>query len=109
MNDIPKVVFSRTIQKAAWAKSSIARGDIADEIAALRAQAGGEIVAWGGARFAQSLSRAGLVNEYAIITRPVAYGGGKALFGELPEALKFDVLASTAYANGTVLHLYAPR
>lgn len=109
MNEIPKVVFSKTLKVATWPESSIARGDLAEEIAALRSQPGGEIIAWGGAGFAQSLSRAGLVDEYAIITRPVSYGGGKPLFHELSEALQFNVLAATTYPNGTALHLYEPR
>ncbi len=109
MNEIPKVVFSKTLEGVSWPDSSIARGDLADEIASLRSQPGGEIIAWGGAQFAQSLARAGLIDEYAIVTLPVAYGGGKPLFRDLPDALHFDVLAATTYANGTALHLYQPR
>jgi dihydrofolate reductase len=109
MNDIPKVVFSKTLKEARWPESAIASGDLADEIAALRSQPGGEIIAWGGAEFAQSLVRAGLIDEYAIITQPLAYGGGKPLFRELPKALHFEVLATTTYASGTVLCLYKPR
>jgi len=41
MNEIPKVVFSRTLKDAMWPESSIASGDIADEIATLRRQPGG--------------------------------------------------------------------
>lgn len=51
MNDVPKVVFSQTLQSADWAESRIARGDTAEEIARLKAEPGGEIVAHGGARF----------------------------------------------------------
>ncbi|MEO5660607.1 MAG: dihydrofolate reductase family protein [Polaromonas sp.] len=109
MNEIPKVVFSKTLETAAWPESSIARGDLAKEIAALRRQPGGEIIAWGGAGFAQSLTRAGLLDELAIVTRPVAYGGGKPLFRDLPDALNFTVLAATTYENGTSLRLYQPQ
>jgi dihydrofolate reductase len=109
MNDIPKVVFSKTLDAATWPESTIARGKIADEITALRKQPGGEIIAWGGAQFAQSLSSAGLIDEYAIITRPIAYGGGKPLFYELAEALQLNTLASATYPGGTALHLYEPR
>lgn len=63
MNDVPKVVFSKTLESADWPESRIARGDTADEIARLRAEPGGEIVAHGGARFVQSLARLGLVDE----------------------------------------------
>lgn len=109
MNEIPKVVFSKTLKTASWAGSSIASGDLAQEIATLRSQPGGEIIAWGGAELAQSLTRAGLVNEYAIITMPIVYGGGKPLFRDLPEPLHFEVLATTVYAGGTMLRLLEPK
>jgi dihydrofolate reductase len=73
MNEIPKVVFSKTLNEASWPESTIARGDLADEIAALKRQPGREIIAWGGAEFAQALSRAGLIDEYSIVVQPVAY------------------------------------
>src|SRR5262249_56308025 len=47
MNEIPKVVFSKTITEAPWPESAIARGDLAEEIKALKDQPGGEIIAWG--------------------------------------------------------------
>jgi len=109
MNDIPKVVFSKTLETASWPESSVARGDVGDEIATLRNQSGGEIIAWGGASFAQALSRARLIDEYAIVTQPVAYGGGLALFDSLPDALYLRLVATTTYPSGTALHIYEPR
>ncbi|MES1184066.1 MAG: dihydrofolate reductase family protein [Myxococcales bacterium] len=106
MNDIPKVVFSKTLKEANWPQSSIASGDLADEIMALRKQPGGEIIAWGGAGFAQALSRAHLIDEYVIVTQPVAYGSGKPLFLNLKEAIQLEPLATTAYANGTLLRQF---
>ena len=76
MSEVPKVVFSNTLDKATWAKSSIARGELADEIATLRRPPGGEIIALGGASFAQSLSRAGLIDEYVLVIHPAAFGSG---------------------------------
>jgi dihydrofolate reductase len=109
MNDIPKVVFSRTLTEAAWPESTIARGDLAEEIAALKAQPGGEIIAWGGAGFVQALSRANLIDEYAIVVQPVVYGGGKPIFSDLRDALHLRLLGTTTYSSGTMLHLYEPR
>jgi dihydrofolate reductase len=109
MNEIPKVVFSRTLQEATWPESSVARGDLTDEIATLRRQSGGEIIAWGGAGFAQALSRAGLVNEYALVTQPVAYGGGLPLFRDLPDALHLRVVEAKTFSSGTMLHIFTPR
>lgn len=109
MNEIPKVVFSKTLKEATWPESSIASGDLAKEVAALREQPGGEIIAWGGAGFAQALAKARLIDEYALVTRPIAYGGGKPLFLDLDEAMQFEVLATTTYPSGTLLRQYKPR
>jgi dihydrofolate reductase len=107
MNEIPKVVFTKTLGGAAWAGSSIARGDLADEIAALRRQPGGEIIAWGGATFAQALSRAGLADEYVLVIQPVAFGSGLPLFADLPDALRLDLIEAKTFGS-TVLHIYKP-
>jgi len=108
MNDIPKVVFSKTLKVADWRETVIASGDLATEIASLQHQPGGEIIAWGGAEFAQSLSRANLIDEYAIITSPVVYGGGKPMFQDLPEALEMQLLAATSFGSGHILRIYSP-
>jgi dihydrofolate reductase len=108
MNEIPKVVFSKTLQEAPWAESSIARGDLSEEIAALKDQPGGEIIAWGGAAFAQALTRANLIDAYALIRQPVAYVGGKPIFRDLPDALHLRLVAATTFSTGTMLHIYEP-
>ena len=109
MNEIPKVVFSTTLERAPWPESSIAAGDLAHEIAALRRQPGGEIIAWGGAGFAQALSRAGLVDEYVIVIQPVAFGGGLPMFRDLAAPLELDLVEARTFDTGTVLHIYRPR
>ncbi|MCU1398019.1 MAG: bifunctional deaminase-reductase domain protein [Acidimicrobiales bacterium] len=109
MNEIPKVVFSKTLTQAEWPDSTIASGDLADEIAGLRNEPGGEIIAWGGATFVQALSRCQLINKYIIITQPVAFGAGAPMFADLPDALHLHLVASTTYASGTTLSVFEPR
>jgi dihydrofolate reductase len=108
MNEIPKVVFSKTLPEATWAGSSIARGELADEMAALQREAGGEIIAWGGADFARALSRAGLVDEYVLVIRPIVLGGGLPLFGDVAEPLRLDLIEARTFPDGTALHVYRP-
>jgi len=73
MNDLPKVVFSKALPNAGWAGTRIARGDLAEEIAALKSESGSDIVmAHGGAAFVQALSRLGLIDEYRLVILPVA-------------------------------------
>ena len=104
MNDIPKVVFSKTLQSADWPDARIARGDTADEIARLKQEPGGEIVAHGGAKFVRSLARLELVDEYRLYVMPFAIGSGTSMFGEL--APSGPALSSTAFPSGVIELVY---
>jgi dihydrofolate reductase len=108
MNDLPKVVFSKTLDNAGWNDSRVARGELAEEISALRQEPGGDIIAWGGASFVQALSRAGLVDEYRLVINPVALGAGLPLFKDLPTPIGLQLIEDTAYDSGAVLHIYRP-
>lgn len=108
MNDVPKVVFSRTLTRADWPTSRIARGDLAEEIHRLKDEPGGDIIAFGGHTFAQALSRAGLVDEYRLVTRPAALGSGEPMFKDLATVLHLDLVESNAYPDGTVITVYRP-
>jgi dihydrofolate reductase len=108
MNEIPKVVFSRTLKRAEWAESRIARGDLTEEIAELKRESGKDMLAWGGAAFAQSLTRLGLVDEYRLILQPVALGQGLPLFKDLTAPLRLELVDARTYNTGAALHVYRP-
>jgi dihydrofolate reductase len=108
MNNLPKVVFSKTLPTAEWAGSRIARGDLAEEIAALKNEPGGEIMAHGGAAFVQALSRFGLIDEYRMVILPVALGNGLPLFKDLAKPLRVDLTEAKSFPDGTVIHVYRP-
>jgi dihydrofolate reductase len=106
MNDVPKVVFSGSLASADWPESRVARGDLGDEIAALRQEPGGDIMAHGGAAFVQALSRRRLIDEYHLVIRPVALGHGLPLFKDLAEPLPLSLVSATSYPDGTAIHVY---
>jgi dihydrofolate reductase len=108
MNNLPKVVFSKTLPAADWADSRIARGDLAQETAALKNESGGEIMAHGGAAFVQALSRLGLIDEYRLVILPVALGNGLPLFKDLARPLRLDLAEAKSFPDGTVIHVYRP-
>jgi dihydrofolate reductase len=108
MNNLPKVAFSKTLLTAEWAGSRIARGDLAEEISALRSEPGGEIMAHGGAAFVQALSRLGLIDEYRLVILPVALGNGLPLFKDLAKPLRMDLAEAKSFSDGTVIHVYQP-
>jgi dihydrofolate reductase len=106
MNEIPKVVFSRTLSRADWATTTIAGGDLAEEVARLRRQIEGDVLTYGGYTLAQALTRADLVDEYRLVTRPVALGSGEPMFKDLPAARRLDLVDATSYPDGTVISVY---
>jgi dihydrofolate reductase len=106
MNNIPKVVFSKTLPAAEWISSRIARGDLPEEITALKSESGGDIIAHGGATFVQALSRLGLIDEYRLIIHPVALGSGLPLFKDLAGPLRLDLAEARRFPGGTVIHVY---
>src|SRR6266516_2952247 len=93
MNNVPKVVFSKTLPAAEWAGSRIARG---------------EIMVHGGAAFVQALSRLGLIDEYRLVILPVALGNGLPLFKDLAKPLRVDLAEAKSFPDGTVIHVYQP-
>jgi dihydrofolate reductase len=108
MNKLPKVVFSATLPDAGWPGTRIARGDLASEIAALKAESGGEIMAHGGAAFVQALSRHRLIDEYRLVILPVALGAGLPLFKDLPRPLRLDLAETRSFSDGTIINVYQP-
>jgi dihydrofolate reductase len=108
MNTLPKVVFSRTLTDAGWAGTRIAAGDTAAEIAALKAEPGGEIMAHGGAAFVQALSRLRLIDEYRLVIVPVVLGAGLPLFADLGRPLRVDLTEAQTFPDGTAIHVYQP-
>jgi dihydrofolate reductase len=108
MNDIPKVVFSRTLPSADWPETRIARGDTAEEITRLKQEPGGEIIAHGGIQFLRSLIRLGLVDEYRLWVLPVAAGEGVPLFAGLAHPLSLRLVKSTAFPSGILELAYEP-
>jgi dihydrofolate reductase len=108
MNTLPKVVFSATLTSADWDGTRIARGDLAEEINALKNESGGEIMAHGGAAFVQALSRFGLIDEYRLVILPVAVGSGLPLFKDLSKPLRVDLIEARTFPDGTAIHVYRP-
>jgi dihydrofolate reductase len=91
-----------------WAKAYVGSGDLAEEIAKLKAREGKPIVAHGGASFARSLVVLGLVDEYHLLVHPIALGKGLALFSDLAAPRPLRLISSTAFPAGSVAQLYRP-
>jgi dihydrofolate reductase len=89
-----------------WARAYVANGDLAEEIAKLKAQEGKPIIAHGGVSFARSLVAQGLVDQFALIVAPVALGKGLPLFCELAAPMPLRLMSSKAFPGGAVAQIY---
>jgi dihydrofolate reductase len=104
--ETPKVVFSRTLTQSPWDNTTVADGDLADEVRRLKDAPGGEIIAYGGATFVSELIRHNLIDEYHLFVNPAAIGEGLAIFREHKTALKLT--STRPFECGIVALTYTP-
>ncbi|HEX8728492.1 MAG TPA: dihydrofolate reductase family protein [Ktedonobacterales bacterium] len=106
VNGHEKIVFSKTLKKLEWNNSRLATGDLAEEVARLKAAPGKNIYVSGGATLAQSLARAGLIDEYQVVIYPLALGAGRPLFQDLAGEAPLKLVRVTPYESGAVQLIY---
>ena len=109
MNNLPKVVFSRTLEKVEWKNARLVKGDILEEISKLKQQPGKDMVIYGSSSIVSTLTRAGLIDEYQLFINPVVLGNGKPLFRGITGTAKLKLLETRTFQCGVVLLRYQPE
>ncbi|MBS1669002.1 MAG: dihydrofolate reductase [Bacteroidetes bacterium] len=104
----PKVVFSKTLKECLWERSSIASGELSSEIKKLKAQSGGDMIAYGGGQFVSSLIQENLLDELHLFINPVAIGKGMPIFCSINEKRQYRLMSATAFECGIVVLKYQP-
>jgi dihydrofolate reductase len=89
-----------------WKETLVLTGDLTEEILKLKKQAGKDLVAHGGAGFAQSLVNSGQIDEYWLLVIPVILGRGLPLFNELKKSTPLELLSSEPFPSGAVANIY---
>ena len=102
--DMPKIVYSRTLQRADW-NTIIVRNVVANEVRELKAQPGGDLVL-GGADLAATFMRHDLIDEYRLYVHPVVIGRGKPLFPSSDARISLELAETRTFGNGVVLLRY---
>ncbi|HNY64183.1 MAG TPA: dihydrofolate reductase family protein [Deltaproteobacteria bacterium] len=106
LNTRPKFVASDTFDKLTWTNSHLLKGNVAEEVAKLKAQEGGEIQVHGSSNLIQTLFKNDLVDTLRIWQFPVVLGTGKRLFGEGTIPRSFRLVDIQLNTTGAVLHVY---
>ena len=101
---MPKIVFSRTLQRVDW-NTTVVRDLVVEEIQELKAEPGGDLVL-GGADLAAAFMRHDLIDEYRLYVHPIVIGRGKPLFQPSDTRIKLRLADTRTFGNGVVLLRY---
>ncbi len=108
MNSMPKVVFSRTLDKVSWGNTRLVKGDIASETRILKKEPGKGIAILGSGSIISQLAPEGLIDEYQVVVNPVVLGKGRTMFDGVKEKLNLKLTKTRAFRNGRVFLCYEP-
>jgi dihydrofolate reductase len=108
MNRLPKIVFSRTLQKAEWHNTRLIKDNIAEEISKLKQQPGKDLALFGSANLLSTLMQMDLIDEHRIMVNPVVLGSGNPLFKGIKDKLDLKLLKTRTFSSGNVLLYYQP-
>ena len=109
LNTKPKYVASRTLtEPLGWQNSTVLQGDVAEAVAALKQEDGGDLLVIGSPRLVRTLVEHDLVDEFRVTIDPVVVGGGKRLFRDDGALRPLRLLDSQVTTTGAIIATYAP-
>ena len=108
MNRLPKLVFSRTLDKAAWSNTTLVKQDLLGAVRRLKSEPGPAMSILGSGSLVSQLAPHGLIDEYQLVVNPVVLGDGRTMFDGLKQTLSLHLTRTRAFANGNVLLCYEP-
>ena len=105
MDDIHKIVYSRTLESVDWKNTELKHELVADDIIKLKQQTGKNILV-GSPSLIVALTKLGLIDEYQLVVHPVILGSGLPLFKDISDSIDLKLTQSRTYASGAVLLQY---
>ena len=108
MNNLPKVVFSRTLDKASWNNTKLLKGDLAAEVRKLKNKSGTGMAILGSGSIVSQLASQGLIDEYQVVVNPIILGKGRTMFDGIKEKLSLRPTKTRTFGNGNVYLRYEP-
>jgi dihydrofolate reductase len=105
MNRQPKVVFSRTLDKASWSNTRLVKNDLPEEVRKMK-QKVSDIVVLGSGTIVAQLTEEGLVDQYQVIVNPIVLGKGRTMFEGVTRKVNLKLTNERRFKNGNVLLTY---
>ena len=107
MNALPKIVFSRALERALWQNTTIMKGDLSAEVSRIKDQTGPDVVIFGSGSIVTQLARQKLIDEFQLVVVPVVIGQGRTMFEGT--AAQMRLTRTRTFRNGNVLMCYEPN
>ena len=108
MNRSPKVVFSRTLDRAAWNNTRLVKDDMLAEVRRMKQESGKDLTILGSGSIVSQLAQEGLIDEYQVLVNPVVLGKGRTMFEGIRDEIVLKLANTRAFGNGNVLLTYMP-
>jgi len=107
--EMPKVVFTKTLAHSKWDNTTLAKGNLSEEIGGLKKQNGKDIMVIGSPTFVSSLIKESLIDEYQLIINPTAMASGMTIFNSLDGIRKFIPVQSKLYPGEKIVMTYKSK
>ena len=108
MNNMPKTVFSRTLDTVSWNNTNLKNGDLVSEVRKMKDESGNGMTILGSGRIVSQLAPEGLIDEYQVVVNPVVLGNGRTMFDGMNKPLNLKQTKSRTFKNGKVYLCYEP-
>jgi dihydrofolate reductase len=108
MNNLPKIVFSRTLDKVDWNNTRLVKDDMLSEIRRMKQDSGNDMAILGSGSIVSQLAQQGLIDEYQIMVNPVVIGKGKTMFQGIRDKLALKLTKTRIFNSGNILLHYEP-
>ena len=108
MNNLPKVVFSRTLDKATWNNTKLIKNNLIDEVKKMKAGDGDGMALMGRGTIVSQLTQANLIDEFQVVVNPVILGKGRTMF-EGDDVKQLRLTNTRTFKNGNVFVCYEPK
>ena len=107
LNEMTKVVFSRTLKDVTWKNSRLLHELDPREVETMKRQPGKDMIVFGSGSIVSQLTQHGLIDEYQFVVCPIFIGSGRPLLRDVSKSVKLDLLEAKPYPSGDVLLRYA--
>jgi dihydrofolate reductase len=110
IDNIPKVVFSRTLKNVEWKTARLAKRDIKEEVLELKqsCNGGSKDILVGSPGLIVTLMKLNLIDEFQLCVHPVIVGKGLPLFKNINDRATFKLLKTKTFSSGSIALYYEP-